>query len=116
MGDFDDNWEYEYEEELEEWPRDTKIDEAKEVLLAELFERRPKEVFFGRQVAVRFEARFFHWITVKALNEMAEEGKIESKEVEFEGAKKIRFYWSKKNRYWKRQTQNARKLILNMAS
>lgn len=111
MDDFYDDWEYDYEEELEEWPRDTKIDEAKEVLLAELFGRRPKEVFFGRQVAVLFEGRFFHWITVKALNELAEEGKIESKELEFEGTKKIRFYWSKKNRYWKRQAHNARKLI-----
>lgn len=112
MDEFYDEWGYEYEgEEISEWPRDVKIDEAKEALMAELFVKRPNEVFYGQQVYVLFEDRFFHWITGKALGELVEEGKINSEKRPFDGAREVRFYWSKKNRYWKRQAAQMIKLI-----
>jgi hypothetical protein len=59
------------EEEAEERPRDVKIDEAKSFLLQELLAKKSDEVFYQRQIEVRFERQFFHWITAKALNELA---------------------------------------------
>lgn len=43
---------------------------------------------------------------------MAGSGAINSTEMALEGATRVRFYWSRRNRYWKRRAQDARKLIL----
>ena len=97
----------------EEWPRDAKVDEAKETLLAELFGVR-HEVFYGRQVAILFERKFYHWITTKAINELATEGKIWSLTMPLVGSAEgetIRFYWSKRTRYFRRQIQEIQKIV-----
>ena len=44
--------------------RDPKIKEAKEVLLEEYFDG--ENVYYGQQLEVILEARFFHWITARA--------------------------------------------------
>ena len=111
MPEIDEEWEY-LDELDDERPRDTKIDEAKEVLMGELFEQSPEQVYYGRQVEVLFERRFFHWITARALGELAGSGRINSTEMVLEGATRVRFYWSTRNRYWRRKAQAARKLIL----
>jgi hypothetical protein len=51
--------------------RDEKTDEAKAALMTELFDREPKRVVYERQATVLFERRFFHWITARALKELA---------------------------------------------
>src|SRR5262249_44396811 len=56
--------------------RDTKVDEAKEVIIKEVFDKDPRTVMYERQLLVRFEDRFFHWITARALGELYEEGQI----------------------------------------
>lgn len=115
MADFEDEWQY-YEEVADEWPRDRKIDEAKATLMAELFNKWPQEVFYGRQIEVLFEDKFFHWITTRALGELKDSGTIVSTEMVLEGATRVRFYWSTRNRYWKRRSQAARKLILEYSA
>ncbi len=109
LDDFNDSWDYR-EEESER--RDPKIDEAKEKLMGELFEKKPEEVFYEKQVEVLFERSLFHWITAQALQELRQEGKIRSEKVVLEGPTAVRFYWSKRNRYWKRKAEEIRKLIL----
>ena len=99
------------------WPRDAKVDEAREVLL-QWFEERQDQVFYGRQLAVLFEKRFYHWITTKAVNELAAEGQIRSTTLPLAvegGAEEIRFYWSPKLRYWRRQALRIRALIQEFA-
>jgi hypothetical protein len=75
-GDYDDS---EWSED-EEKPRDPKIDEVKEEILVDLFLKDPDWVFYQRQIEVRYERKFFHWITAKALNELAEEKKTNAAE------------------------------------
>jgi hypothetical protein len=84
-------------------PRDAKIDEAKAALMADLFEARAAEVFYGRQIEVFFERRFYHWITVSALTELVAEGQILSEKMQLREGLDVRFYWAKRNRYWRRQ-------------
>ena len=98
-------------EELGEQPRDRKIDEAKAAVL-ELFREQPKEVFYGRQLEVLLEERFFHWITTKALRELRNEGAIDSVLRMLQHGTTIRFYFSPRNRYWKRRAAQVRKLVL----
>ena len=70
----DDRW---YEPNDEGWPRDAKVDEARDALLR-WFDEHDDEVFYGRQLAVLLEKRFYHWITTKAVNELATEGRVKS--------------------------------------
>ncbi len=106
--------EFEEEEGEEPPPRDIKIDEAKALLLVGLFAENPEDVFYQRQVEVRFERQFFHWITAKALNELAAEGKISSA-VRSHPEIKMRFYWSVGNRYWTRRANAIEKLVLRFS-
>jgi len=92
-------------------PRDVKIDEVKEVLLADLFARDPDGVFYQRQIEILYEREFFHWITGKALNELAAERKIGAETREYSYIK-IRFYWARQNRYWRRRANEVAKIVL----
>lgn len=96
----------------EERPRDDKIDQAKDVIRSELFTANADAVFYQRQIEVRYEARFFHWITAKALNELAAAGALGSATIPLRGSVFMRFYWSPRNRYWRRQANTIRKLVL----
>jgi hypothetical protein len=95
-------------------PRDVKIDEAKNVLIKELFLKEPDGVFYQRQIEIFFERQFFHWITAKALNELAEEGKIGVETKKYPNIH-IRFYWSRKNRYWTRRAKAIEKLVMRFS-
>lgn len=106
-GEFDESDDYESER-----PRDDKIDEAKSVLREELFAADRDAVYYQRQIEVRYESTFFHWITAKALNELAAERVISTEITALSGKALIRFYWSPRNRYWKRQATATRKLVL----
>jgi hypothetical protein len=138
---------YEYldEPDLEgpagERPRDPKTDEAKAALRG-YFEANSTRVFYERQLIVMFEqgrrARpylqaegFFHWITVRALNELVGEGFIRSvtlplwervtdetikSELEVLEGPRIRFFWSKRARYVARQAEAVRMLVTKFST
>jgi hypothetical protein len=61
-----------------------------------------KAVYYGRQLEVALEKTFYHWITKKALNELAASGKIafETDEVREYSP---HFYWPVRHRYPRRQ-------------
>lgn len=98
-------------EEPEGRPRDSKVDDAKALLLERFFSRKAsKEVFYGRQLEVKLERKFFHWITKKALNELVQEGSIAFCE-ESAGYLKAHFYWPPRHRYPRRQIRETLALI-----
>jgi hypothetical protein len=111
-----DNGDVDGEELLPRRRRDTKIDEARAVLLAEVFGPNPARVFYNRQVEVLLERRFFHWITSRALRELAAEGRIASQEMLLSSAVPLRVYFSLKNRYWRRQAETLRRLVARFST
>lgn len=96
--------------------RDRKIDEAKAVLMAEVFQAQAERVFYERQIEVLYERRFFHWITGRALRELTGEDAVGSQLLPLQGPINVRFYWSKGLRYWKRQADALRRLILRYSA
>jgi hypothetical protein len=94
----------------QERPRDRVIDQAKAVLMDQFFRDDMKEVYYGRQVEVALEDKFFHWITKKALNELAA-----SREIVFETDKEKNyaphFYWPRRHRYPRRQIAEIGRLV-----
>ncbi len=83
--------------------------------MTDFFDSWPTDVFYERQIVVLFEKRFYHWITTSALHELSAERKINTDLVELTGPVKIRFYWSKGNRYWKRQAEKIRQVVLRFS-
>ncbi len=69
--DWDDDY-YQPEDEPAEERRDPKIQEAKSVI-KQLFKDNPREVFYVKQLQVRLEKKFYHWITGFAIRELVEE-------------------------------------------
>lgn len=110
---------YDYEEyvpeEEEERARDPKTDEAKEGVL-DLVGKDPDRVFYQRQIEVLPEKEFFHWISVRALGELADEGALGTELLPLgtDGGK-IRFFWHPRLRYWKREAARIGKLVLEFS-
>jgi hypothetical protein len=94
----------------QERPRDRVIDEAKVVIMERLFRDDTKEVYYGRQVEIALERQFFHWITNRALNELAA-----SREILFASDETKpyapHFYWPRRHRYPKRQMADIGRLV-----
>jgi len=84
--------------------------------LEDLFDARPNDVFFSRQLEVRFEGRFYHWITNRALRDLARSGflKVERRELASQGI--IHVYWHHRARYVSRAVARLVKLVSEYAS
>lgn len=104
------------EPEYQEPQRDAKIDEAKEELRA-FFQVHSDRVFYHRQVCVLFERRFLHWITGKALRELADEGFIGEANLPAKGIDRpIHFFFPRRLRYWKRQADEVAKVVARFST
>jgi len=101
--------------DVETWPRDRKIDEAKEKLVA-LFIENPKGVFYEHQLEIFLERQFYHWITGKALHELVAEEKVASELLTLSGAVQIRLYHLKSHRGWRRQAKEILNLVRTFSS
>jgi hypothetical protein len=84
--------------------RDPVIDEAKNEL-RRFFSEKPEELFYQRQLQVMFEGTYFHWITARALAELAAEGAIASAAESLPHTGSITFYRSRGHRYWRKQAK-----------
>jgi hypothetical protein len=82
-------------------PRDPILDKAI-TRLQQLFSNEPNRLFHSTQIETTFEREFFHWITGRALLELAQSGAIRKRTTEI-GGKPVNFYASKKHRYWERE-------------
>lgn len=101
-----DYYDYEDVEEaewIESWPRDVKIDEAKEEL-RKFFNENDEKVYYLQQLEVFFERKpykIYHWITAKAVNELIEEGDLGKEKVDLLKDTSVKFVFDKKLRYYK---------------
>lgn len=98
-----------------ERPPDRKVEEAKKALLARFFPLHGTNVYYGRQLEVLLEREFFHWITKRALNELAREGNINFIE-EATAYQRAHFYWPLRHRYPRRQIRASLNIIAEISS
>lgn len=110
------DWEPDYEGTGEDaHPRDPAVDDAKQQLWR-FFDARPLEVFYQRQLQIIFEQTYFHWITARALSELAAEGKIASDTEPLPPTGTITLYRSKTHRYWRRQAAEIVELVTQFSA
>ena len=70
--------------------------------LREFFEAQPHRLFYSTQIATHLEREFFHWITGKALLQLAQAQEIQRNPAEVEG-NHVNFYAHRRHRYWRRE-------------
>ncbi len=110
------DWEPDYREPDEEArPRDPVIDEAKEALRG-FFDAERAEVFYQRQLTIMFEQTYFHWITARALTELAAEGHIAADVEPLPPTGTITLYRATGHRYWRRQAQEIIELVTQFSA
>lgn len=107
MYDYDDYHDG-YEDSAEQ-PRDAAVDRAIEKL-RNFFPPTPPRLCYSTQIETNLEREFFHWITGKALFEMAEAREIQ-RIPELVQQKTVNFYANSKHRYWKRELADIRRLL-----
>lgn len=97
-------------EELEPKAPDWASEQAKTELKA-YFDENPGAVFFMKQLCVKHEARFFHWVTGRAVRELVEENFLSDHWEPLEGNVKARFVFRKTHRYHRAQVKRMVKVI-----
>lgn len=84
---------------------DEKEQEALEVV-RQLFTDNPTRIFFTRQIEVRFEDTFYHWITNRAIHRLyEEEGILQREQTILNSGTPITLWWNRRNRYPKRSAK-----------
>lgn len=71
-------------------------------LVRNLFTENPNKVFFTRQIEIRFEKHFYHWITNRAIHRLYEEGLIDCEATKLVIGSPVTLWWNRKKRYQKR--------------
>jgi hypothetical protein len=112
MGDCP-GWEQDFGQAREpERTRDQAIDRARNAIL-ELVSSQDRQIFYGRQLKIILEKRFYRWITDFASGELAEEGEIGSERVQLEKGSQVwvKFVFARTHRFRKRQMKRALNVI-----
>jgi hypothetical protein len=91
---------------------DPKVEEAKTVI-KRFFEEEKRAVVYLKQLQVRFEKQFFHWVTGFAVGELVESGFLTEEMVPFGGSANTRakFIFRPGHRFRKRQIQSAIEVV-----
>jgi hypothetical protein len=79
--------------------------------LRKFFSENPQGVFYENQLCIFFEDASFHWVTSRALKMMRLDGEIGSELQHNPPHVTLRFYFHRRNRYWKRRAAEIRKLV-----
>jgi hypothetical protein len=70
-----------------------------------------RQVFSSRQIQVIFERKYFHWITLRAMRILADEGVVRIEQRTLSYGAPINFVWHKSNRYTRREIKEVQDLV-----
>lgn len=99
-----------YAHEPVEAPPDPKEIEAREEL-EEFFDKNREKVFYSRQLEVKFEDKYFHWVTNRALKNLVNDGQIKLESRDLKYGSSINLLWHKSYRYYKTSAKNIVQLV-----
>lgn len=91
-------------------PSDPKEREARDEL-ADFFDKNREHVFFSRQLEVRNERKYFHWITNRALRDSEEQRLIKRERRKLKTGGSIILLWHRSFRYYRRSATRLINLV-----
>jgi len=106
MGDWGD---FDFEFEAHGQPDQYQLS-AREVLSA-FFETNKNRVFFGNQLAIIHEDRFFHWITSRAARDLIDQGIVRTESRKLAIGSELKLLWHRSHRYHKRDANKIVQLV-----
>jgi len=89
-------------------------DPREEDVRAELrafFEEHTEEVFFSKQLEVRNERKYFHWLTNRALHNLIDEGFLRCETRQLKTGGRVLLLWRRGYRFYKRKAALLVKLV-----
>ena len=92
-------------------PKSDLYQDAAVVELETFFKNHRDQVFFSRQIEVRYEKDWFHWITNRALRELITRGVIQDERRRISGNRSVHLMWHRSNRYYKRGADRLARLV-----
>src|SRR5690349_11408911 len=78
---------------------------------AQFFEENRASVFFSRQLEVRYEERWYHWVTNRALRDLIERGLLRSEVRTLNTGGTAHLMWHRRHRYSRRDAKALAALI-----
>src|SRR3954468_13727939 len=106
---------YEFEEPEPERSHDPQLALAR-ADVAEFFESNHAQVFYSRQVEVRLEDKYFHWITNRAIRELLADREIKGDTFRLRSGGDIHLLWNKSFRYYRRSAKRVMELVEQYSS
>jgi hypothetical protein len=76
-----------------------------------IFLQNKERVFFSRQIEVRLEDKYFHWITNRAIREMIGEKVIVGEKRRLKTGGEIHLIWNRNYRYYRREASKVINLV-----
>ncbi len=107
MADYE---EFDREEDISERPPDPRQISAREALI-QFFEEHREQVFFSRQLEVRYEQDYFHWITNRALRDLEDLGLVRSEWRTLRSGGRVRLLWHRSYRFYRRSANRVISLV-----
>ena len=104
-----DDFDYDDEDRGERGPDD--YERSARETLEQFFESHRAGVFFGNQLAVMNEDKFFHWIIHRAIADLVESGLIRTERKTLAIGSEIKLVWHRSNRYYKREAARVVALV-----
>lgn len=102
--------EYDFDEPEPERAPDPQLVLARDAVRT-FFASNPTQVFYSRQVEVRLEDRFFHWITNRAIRELVADGEIKGDTFQLRSGGEIHLLWNRSFRYYRRSAKRVLQLV-----
>lgn len=96
--------------EIDERPPDSREVAAREVI-AGFFHENRERVFFSRQLEVRFEDTWYHWVTNRALRDLVAAKEIRSEVRELASSGPVHLMWHRSHRYFRRDARRVVELV-----
>lgn len=94
-----------------ERPPDPREAEARSTLRS-FFAAHREDVFFSRQIEVRHEQDYFHWVTNRALRRLRDEGLLLGESRPLKSGGTINLLWHKSYRFYRRSAARVVKLAI----
>ena len=101
---------YEESEEYEQYLPDSYFEGA-QAAIRDLYEENKNSVFYLRQLQVKFERKYFHWVTNNALIGLLKIGYLKDHRVERLNGTSTRYFVHRSNRYPKRAINELEEVI-----
>lgn len=87
------------------------VEKEAEDVLKKFFEENSESVFFSRQIEIRHEDIYFHWITNRAIRSLIEQKYILTETRPLKPGGAIKLLWHRKFRYYRRAATDVVKIV-----